>query len=41
MPDYTMGLQAPLDSISFEDDNFIEELLDVVQLFPAFLRRRG
>lgn len=36
MPDYTMGLQAPLDSISFEDDNFIEELLDVVQLFRPF-----
>ena len=36
MPDYTSGLQVPLDSISFEDDNFIEELLEVVQLFRPF-----
>ena len=36
MPDYTTGLQIPLDSISFEDDNFIEELLGVAQLFRPF-----
>lgn len=36
MPDYTTRLQVPIDSISFEDDNFLEELLDVVQLFRPF-----
>lgn len=36
MPAYTAMLQRPLDSISFEDDNFIEELLQVVQLFRPF-----
>ncbi len=34
--EYTSALQSPLDSISFEDDNFIEELLQVVQLFRPF-----
>ena len=33
---YTSTLQSPLDSISFEDDNFIEELLDIAQLFRPF-----
>ncbi len=36
MPDYTLRLQVPLNEISFEDDNFIEELLEVVQLFRPF-----
>ena len=36
MPDYTLNLQGPLDSVSFEDDNFIEELLEVAQLFRPF-----
>lgn len=36
MPAYTAMLQKPLDSISFEDDNFIEELLQVAQLFRPF-----
>lgn len=36
MPDYTLGLQVPLDSISFEDENIIEELLEVAQLFRPF-----
>lgn len=33
---YTSTLRAPIDSISFEDDNFIEELLEVAQLFRPF-----
>ncbi len=36
MPDYTIEIQKPLDNISWEDDNFIEELLEVVQLFRPF-----
>lgn len=36
MYSYTTQLSQPLDSISFEDDNFIEELLDVAQLFRPF-----
>ena len=36
MPDYTTHLQKPLEMISWEDDNFIEELLKVVQLFRPF-----
>jgi len=36
MPSYTTILQKPLDTISWEDDNFIEELLEVVQLFRPF-----
>ncbi len=36
MPNYTAVLQKPLDNISWEDDNFIEELLEVVQLFRPF-----
>ncbi len=33
---YTTQLQKPLDTISWEDDNFIEELLGVVRLFRPF-----
>ena len=36
MPAYTALLQKPLETISWEDDNFIEELLRVVQLFLSF-----
>lgn len=36
MPTYTNLIQAPLDTISWEDDNFIEELLRVAQLFRPF-----
>lgn len=36
MPAYTTVLQKPLETISWEDDNFIEELLQVVQLFRPF-----
>ena len=36
MPSYTTLLQKPLETISWEDDNFIEELLHVVQLFRPF-----
>lgn len=36
MPDYTSGLQVPLDSISFEDDDFIGKLLEVARLFRPF-----
>lgn len=36
MPSYTTILQKPLDTISWEDDNFIDELLEVVQLFRSF-----
>jgi hypothetical protein len=36
MPAYTTLLQKPLETISFEDDNFIEELLEVAQLFRPF-----
>ena len=36
MSTYTTILQKPLDAISWEDDNFIEELLEVVQLFRPF-----
>lgn len=36
MPAYTTLLQKPLETISWEDDNFIEELLKVVQLFRPF-----
>ena len=36
MPAYTSVLQKPLDSISWEDDNFIEELLEVARLFRPF-----
>lgn len=33
---YTSTLQTPLETISWEDDNFIEELLRVAQLFRPF-----
>ena len=33
---YTAKLRETLESISFEDDNFIEELLEVAQLFRPF-----
>ena len=36
MPAYTTLLQKPLEEIFWEDDNFIEELLRVVQLFRPF-----
>ncbi len=36
MPNYTTILQRPLDSLSWEDDNFIEELIGVAQLFRPF-----
>lgn len=36
MHDYSKILQMPLDTISFEDDDFIEELLEVAQLFRPF-----
>lgn len=36
MASYTSVLQSPLETISWEDDNFIEELLQVVQLFRPF-----
>mgnify|MGYP004503984615 CR=1 FL=1 len=33
---YTSVLQMSLDNITWEDDNFIEELLEVAQLFRPF-----
>ena len=36
MPTYTTLLRTPFDEISPEDDNSIEELLDVAQLFRPF-----
>ncbi len=36
MPTYTAMLQKPLETISWEDDHFVEELLEVVQLFRPF-----
>lgn len=36
MPTYITILQFPFDQISPEDDNFIEELLAVAQLFRPF-----
>ena len=36
MANYTTALQKPLETISWEDDNFIEELLAVAQLFRPF-----
>lgn len=36
MPTYTTILQSRFDQISPEDENFIEELLDVAQLFRPF-----
>ena len=36
MPTYTAVLEKPLETISWEDDNFLEELLEVVQLFRPF-----
>ncbi len=36
IPSYTTVIQKPLETISWEDDNFIEELLQVVQLFRPF-----
>lgn len=36
MPTYTTVLQKPLETISWEDDTFVEELLEVVQLFRPF-----
>ena len=38
---YTSIIQKPLDTISWEDDNFIEELLDVAQLFRPFSEGLG
>ena len=36
MPSYTAILQKPLDSISWEDEDFIDELLEVSRLFRPF-----
>lgn len=36
MPTYTTLLQKPLETISWEDDNFMEELLQVARLFRPF-----
>ncbi len=36
MISYTTVLQKPLETISWEDDNFVEELLEVVRLFRPF-----
>lgn len=36
MANYTAFLKKPLDTITWEDENFIEELLEVVQLFRPF-----
>ncbi len=36
MISYTTALQKPLETISWEDENFLEELLAVVQLFRPF-----
>lgn len=36
MYSYTDQLRVPLDTISFEDDDFIEDLLQVAQLFRPF-----
>ena len=36
MPAYTSVLQKPLETIFWEDDNFMEELLQVVRLFRPF-----
>ncbi len=36
MHNYTSILRRPLDTISWEDENFMEELLQVVQLFRPF-----
>ena len=36
MSTYTTLLHSPFDQISPEDDNFIEELLEVAQLFRPF-----
>ena len=36
MRNYTAQLRVPLDTISFEDDNFMEELLRVAQFFRPF-----
>lgn len=36
MANYTTVLQKPLDTVSWEDDNFIEELLEIAQLFRPF-----
>lgn len=36
MQEYTRVLRKPLDSISWDDDNFVEELLQVAQLFRPF-----
>lgn len=48
MPDYTDEIQRPLETIDWEDDNFVEELLEVAQLFrpfsqglDAFIRSHG
>ena len=38
LPTYTTLLQSPFDQISPEDENFIEELLAVAQLFQLFLK---
>ena len=36
MPAYTTLLRKPLETISWEDDHFMEELLEVAQLFRPF-----
>lgn len=36
MPAYASVLQKPLGTIFWEDDNFMEELLQVVRLFRPF-----
>lgn len=36
MANYTTVLQKPLDTAFWEDDNFIEELLEIAQLFRPF-----
>jgi len=48
MSDYTSRLRFSMDSVSFEDDDFMEKLLEIAHLFrpfseamDAFLARRG
>ena len=36
MSSYTMLLQTPFDSISPDDDDFIDKLLNIAQLFRPF-----
>ena len=41
MPAYTSVLQKPLETIFWEDDNFMEELLQVVRLFGVRAGHEG